>query len=48
VLYAAKTLKTVELGRAVKIDEYAGEAFLIWMIPLGVWFIQPRLNNLAE
>jgi hypothetical protein len=48
VLYAAKTLKTIELGRATKIDEYAGEAFLIWMVPLGVWFIQPRLNKLTE
>ena len=48
VLYAAKTLKTIELGRSAKIDEYAGEAFLIWMVPLGVWFIQPRLNKLTE
>lgn len=48
VLHAAKTLKTIELGRLAKIDEYAGEAFLIWMVPLGVWFIQPRLNKLTE
>ena len=48
VLFAAKTLKSIELGRLAKIDEYAGEAFLIWMVPLGVWFIQPRLNKLTE
>jgi hypothetical protein len=48
VLFAAKTLKTIELGRLAKIDEYAGEAFLIWMVPLGVWFIQPRLNRLTD
>ncbi len=47
VLYAARTLKTIELGRLAKIDEYAGEAFLIWMVPVGVWFIQPRLNKLS-
>ncbi|MCZ8069388.1 MAG: hypothetical protein ACK5BJ_14300 [Bacteroidota bacterium] len=48
VLFAAKTLKTIELGRLAKINEYALEAFLIWMVPLGVWFIQPRLNELAD
>jgi hypothetical protein len=48
VLFAAKTLKTIELGRPAKIDEYAGEAFLIWMVPLGIWFIQPRLNKLID
>jgi hypothetical protein len=48
VLFAAKTLKTIELGRLAKINEYAVEAFLIWMVPLGVWFIQPRLNELAD
>jgi hypothetical protein len=48
VLFAAKTLKTIELGRPAKIDEYAGEAFLIWMFPLGVWFVQPRLNKLID
>jgi len=48
VLFAAKTLKTVELGRPTNITEYGAEAFLIWMIPIGVWFIQPRLNELTN
>lgn len=48
VLFAAKTLKTVELGRPTNINEYGAEAFLIWMIPIGVWFIQPRLNELTD
>lgn len=48
VLFAAKTLRTVELGRPANISEYGGEAFLIWMIPIGVWILQPRLNKLTE
>ena len=48
VLFSAKTLKTIELGRPTSINEYGVEAFLIWMIPIGVWFIQPRLNQLTE
>ena len=48
VLFTAKTLKTVELGRPTNINEYGVEAFLIWMIPIGVWFIQPRLNQLTD
>jgi hypothetical protein len=48
VLFAAKILRSVELRRVAKMEEYAGDAFLIWMAPLGVWLIQPRLNNLEN
>jgi len=46
--FAAKTMKSVELGRLAKFEEYAGEFFLIWLSPIGVWFLQPRLNKLTE
>ncbi len=48
VLFAAKTLKSVEMSRSTTIDEYGDYAFLIWMIPIGVWFLQPRLNKLTD
>jgi hypothetical protein len=44
--FAAKTLKSVELGRMAKFGDYAGEFFLIWFSPIGVWILQPRLNKL--
>lgn len=47
VRFAAKTMKTIELGRMAHFSDYAGEFFLIWMSPIGVWVLQPRLNKLV-
>lgn len=46
--FISKSLKSVELQRPVEFNEYAGEFFLIWFFPVGVWFIQPRINKLFE
>lgn len=48
VRFAAKTLKSVELGRLAKFNDYIGEFFMIWMSPVGIWILQPRLNKLME
>ena len=44
--FAAKTMKTVELGRVAKFGDYVGEFFLIWFSFIGYWVLQPRLNKL--
>lgn len=44
--YTAKALKSVEWQKPVNFGDFAGEFFLIWFFPLGVWIIQPRINNL--
>jgi len=44
--FNAKTLKAVEWQRNVTFSDYAGEFFLIWFFPIGIWFIQPRINKL--
>jgi len=44
--FNAKTMKSVEWQRPVTFSDYAGEFFLIWFFPLGIWFIQPRINKL--
>lgn len=46
--YAAKIMKSVELGRMAKVSDYIGEFMLIWFMPLGVWILQPRLNKLVQ
>jgi hypothetical protein len=46
--FVAKTLKTVELQREVTFNDFAGEFFLIWFYPIGVWIIQPRVNKLVN
>lgn len=44
--FVAKALKAVEWQRPVTFGDFAGEFFLIWFFPVGVWIIQPRINRL--
>lgn len=46
--FAAKTMKSVELGRVAKLGDYVGEFFLIIFSIIGYWVLQPRLNRLIE
>jgi heme/copper-type cytochrome/quinol oxidase subunit 2 len=46
--FNAKAFKAVELQRPVSFGDFAGEFFLLWFYPVGVWIIQPRLNKLFE
>ena len=49
VLYfIAKTLKSVELQREAHFSDYIGEFFLMWFFPVGIWFIQPRINKIVQ
>jgi len=38
----------MELGRMAKFSEYLGEIVLIWFSMIGLWVIQPKLNELAK
>ena len=48
ILYTAKTLKTVEKGEKVETSEYIGAFFLILFLPIGIWFLQPRINKIIN
>ena len=43
--FVAKTIKTVELQRETTFGDFAGEFFLIWFYPIGIWIIQPKINQ---
>jgi len=45
LLFTARSLKSIELGRVVRLNEYVGDFFLLFIFPIGVWFIQPRVNK---
>jgi hypothetical protein len=47
-ILAGAALKTFELQRPVKFEEFIAEAVLIWFFVIGVWFIQPRLNAIFD
>ena len=44
--FTAKTIKTAEIQRATKFDEFIGEFFLIWFFPIGIWILQPKINTI--
>jgi hypothetical protein len=46
--FIAKALKTAELQRKVSFPEYIGEFAMIWFHWIGVWIIQPKLNNMMN
>ncbi|WP_303317954.1 hypothetical protein Q4Q34_18760 [Flavivirga abyssicola] len=46
--FVSKTIKTTELKRTVAFSDFIGEFFMIWFFPIGIWFIQPRLNKIIS
>jgi len=46
IYFIAKALNSVELNRIVTFADFAGDFFLIWFFPVGIWIIQPRINRL--
>lgn len=46
--FVAKSIKTVELQRKVTFGDFVGEFFLIMFFVVGIWILQPKINNLAE
>lgn len=46
LLFTANRLVTLERRQKVSFFDYSGPFFLIWFFPLGVWFVQPRVNRL--
>jgi len=48
IYFVAKTFKTVELQRKTSFSDFAGEFFLFWFYPIGVWILQPKINKMSE
>lgn len=46
--FVAKTFKTVELQREVRFNDFTGEFFLIWFFPIGIWIVQPKINQMMR
>ncbi|WP_124980474.1 hypothetical protein [Nonlabens xiamenensis] len=46
--FVAKTFKTAELQRKVIFSDFAGEFFMIWFYPIGIWIVQPKLNKMIK
>jgi hypothetical protein len=46
IYYVARHLALIEENKAVSFYQFAGPFFLLWFFPVGIWFIQPRINKL--
>lgn len=46
--FVSKNLALAETHKAASFADWAGAFFLLWFFPIGVWFIQPRINRLLE
>lgn len=46
--FVAKIMVLVEKKQVPTFYEYAGPFFLLWFFPLGIWFVQPRVNRIYE
>ena len=44
--FVAKSLATVRKGRQVSFSDYGKYLLLLYFFPIGVWSIQPRINQL--
>ncbi len=46
--FAAKTYKTAELQKEVKFSDFAFEFILLWFYPIGIWILQPKINQMIK
>jgi hypothetical protein len=46
--FISKSLNMVELQRDAIYGDYADDFFRIWFYPIGIWNIQPRVNDLFK
>lgn len=46
--FVAKVIKTSEKQKGVGFGDYIGEFFLIWFFFVGVWILQPKINEMSE
>lgn len=46
--FTANRLVTFQRNENVGFVEYRGQFFMFWFFPLGVWFVQPKVNNLLS
>ena len=44
--FTAKQFTTFQRQEAVTFFEFSGPFFMLWFFPIGVWFMQPKVNKL--
>lgn len=48
IYFVARTFKAVELQKKPKLTEYILELLLVWLLLVGLWILQPKINAIVE
>ncbi len=48
IYFVARTFKTVELQKKPAFSEYILELLLTWILLVGIWILQPKINKMIE
>ena len=48
IQFPSRTIKSIELKREARFWEYIADLFTILCWPLGIWWIQPRINKISD
>jgi hypothetical protein len=48
IYFVSKNIVMAERQQTVCLSDYIGEFFLVWFFPIGVWFIQPKINEMFK
>ncbi|NBW38952.1 MAG: hypothetical protein EBR30_28835 [Cytophagia bacterium] len=46
--FPGRTLLSIENKKEAALSESIGEFFLTFFLPIGIWFLQPRLNRIVD
>ena len=45
--FPVKLLNSIETGKEASSGQYIGDFFLVLFLPIGIWFLQPRINKIV-
>lgn len=48
IFYPSRAFRTAELKKEVSFGQYFGSFLLIFFWPIGIWWIQPRINRIVK
>lgn len=46
--FPGRTIRSIENGKEAGLSESIGDFFLAFFLPVGIWFLQPKINKIVE
>lgn len=46
IWFIGKAIATIENNKVVTFDVYAGNFFLLWFFPIGIWWMHPKVKRI--